>query len=347
MMAYVGVFLMIMSIVAIGYQPPEHISASASSVDVKNPSIASGTEVSVDDLVSTSVAANIAQTVDLPVAANVANMSQSMAAESVLSQNDTNIVAKPQIIQPTASSREIKSYTAQTGDTVQSIASKYGINAQTVKWANNMNSDAVEPGRTMKILPMNGILYKAKAGESIDAIASKYGSNVEQIRSLNDLEINGIRDGQELLVPNGNLPENERPGYVAPRSTSYYSSSSISVNPAYVNASAGNRYAFGNCTWYAYERRLQLGKPVGSFWGNAATWAAYGSAAGFRVDGNPEPGAVMQNGGGYGHVAIVESVDPGKSVTYSDMNGVAGFNRVGTATVDWSRATSGMYRYIH
>lgn len=114
--------------------------------------------------------------------------------------------------------------------------------------------------------------------------------------------------------------------------------------------SAGNRYAWGNCTWYAYERRMQLGNPVGSFWGNASTWAYSASAAGYLVDGNPTPGAVMQNGGGAGHVAIIEAVNPGVSVTISEMNGYrfgGGYARVGHGDISWGEATSGMYRYIH
>jgi len=58
----------------------------------------------------------------------------------------------------------------------------------------------------------------------------------------------------------------------------------------------------------------------------------------------------MQNGGGYGHVAIVESVNPGVSITISEMNGYrfgGGFNRVGHGQISWGEATSGYYRYIH
>ena len=68
------------------------------------------------------------------------------------------------------------------------------------------------------------------------------------------------------------------------------------------------------------------------------------------VNGTPSAGAIMANGGGYGHVAIVESVNPGVSVTISEMNGYrwgGGFNRVGRGTLSWSEATSGYYKYIH
>ncbi|HEX6416792.1 MAG TPA: CHAP domain-containing protein, partial [Candidatus Saccharimonadales bacterium] len=113
------------------------------------------------------------------------------------------------------------------------------------------------------------------------------------------------------------------------------------------------RYAANNCTWYAYERRMQLGRPIGSFWGNASTWAMYASAAGYLVNGNPAPGAVMQNGGGYagyGHVAVVEQVVTGQYVRVTEMNayrGGGGYGVVSTFDVPWGEAVSGMYRYIH
>jgi surface antigen len=158
--------------------------------------------------------------------------------------------------------------------------------------------------------------------------------------------------GSQIVVPGGDLPASERPGYVAPRTYTSYTSSYGSGSASYSNlsASVGNRYAFGNCTWYAYERRAQLGMPVGSFWGNASTWAYNASLAGYRVDGNPEAGAVMANGGGYGHVAVVESVNVGVSVHISEMNGYrwgGGFNRIASGDIPWSEAVSGMYRYIH
>lgn len=346
--------------IAIGYQPPERITASASVVDPTSRPEAAGRTVSVDEVLATSVAANIAEAANLPIASNVANLSQSLTAESVLTETDTNIVTKPQIVEAGADSRAIQTYTAKAGDTAQKVADRYGVSASTIKWANNLSSDAIEDGRKLKILPVDGVLHRVDGSDTIDSIARRYGANRAQLVAFNDLEVGGLSPGSEIVVPNGNLPESQRPGYVAPSpvvapaplnaGVDYGSYSGGSGGANTYSASVGNRYAFGNCTWYAYERRAQLGRPIGSFWGNAATWAIYAQSAGFSVNGTPAAGAIMQNGGGYGHVAIVESVNPGTSITISEMNGYrfgGGFNRIGTGEISWAEAVSGKYRYIH
>lgn len=310
----------------------------------------------VDQLLATNIGANLADTTDLPVANNVANLSQSLAAESTLAQTDINTVSKPLFQNSTDTSSTIQ-YVTVAGDTVPSVAAKHGISAQTVRWTNNLSSDALEPGRTLTILRKEGILYTVKAGDTVQSIATKYGGDVEVIILDNDLDrASNPPVGKQLIIANGVLPKTEQPGYVAPVTRQVsginygsYSGASTGYN-ANLAASVGNKYAWGNCTWYAYERRVQLGSPVGSFWGNASTWAYNARLAGYRVDYNPEAGAVMANGGGYGHVAVVESVNPGVSVRISEMNAYrwgGGFNRISSGDIPWGEAVSGYYQYIH
>jgi surface antigen len=348
--AYAGVFLLVMSIVAIGYQPPQRVDTIANAVDTTSATnIASqSTQPSVDQLVATNVAAGIAERADLPIAKNVANLSVSLSAESQLAQSSDNTISKPQIVQPTADSREVKQYTTKAGDTVQTIAQQFNISPNTIKWANNLSTDAVDANKQLTIPPVDGIVYTVKNGDTTDSIASKYQADKNRIITFNDLELGGLTPGKSIIIPAGVLPDNERPGYVSSQnaaSLGAYNGGYSTVNAQIARASAGNRYAFGNCTWYAYERRMQLGRPVGSFWGNAATWAMYARSAGYRVDNTPEVGAVMQNGGGYGHVAVVESINGDGSITISEMNYAGNFNRVTSRTV--SAGTAAGFTFIH
>lgn len=353
--SYLGIFLLVMTMVAVAYQPPVNSQARADvSVTPQTQQQTQVPETSVDQVMATTLASSLAESTDMPISNNVANLSQSLAVESAMAQTEANVISKPQIIQPTAGSRSTQKYTTVAGDSVPSVASKYGISAATLKWSNNLTSDALEPGKELTIMPVDGVLYTVKAGDTLDSIVSKYGSDRQSVMAYNDLELTGNPvTGSQVIVPGGNLPETEQPGYVAPRTTvtNSYSSYSGGYGSRYSGSiSAGNKYAWGNCTWYAYERRMQLGRPVGSFWGNASTWSYNARSAGLGVDGNPEAGAIMANGGGYGHVAIVESVNPGVSITISEMNGYrfgGGFARVGHGEISWGEATSGMYQYIH
>lgn len=354
--SYFGVFLLVVSMIAIGYHPPARSEAVSSVNAVANNSASTtntSTEATVDQLMATNIAASIAESADMPISNNVANLSQSLAVESTLAQTDTNVISKPQIVQPAADSRVSQTYTAVAGDTVQTVAQKYGVSATTIKWANKLTSDALDPGKVLTIPPVDGVIYTVRAGDTIDSIAAKYKADRDRLIAFNDLELSGNpAAGAQIIIPGGDLPTNERPGYVAPRTTNFsYGSYGGGYGSSWGGgASVGNRYAWGNCTWYAYERRLQLGIPVGGMWGNANTWAYAAAASGYRVDGNPTPGAVMQNGGGYGHVAIVEAINPGVSITISEMNGYrfgGGFARVGHGDISWGEAVSGMYKYIH
>lgn len=346
--AYTGVFLLTISMVAIGYQPPQKTDAVVNAANVQTTNTTA--KPSVDQLVATNVAAGIAERADLPIAPNVASLSISLLAESQLAQNNSNVISKPQIIQPTADSRTTRQYVAVAGDTVSKLAAIYGVSENTIRWANNLSSDAIEAGKTLNIPPVDGTVYTVKAGDTVESIAQKYASNRDRIVAFNDLELSGLNVGTSIIVPGGVLPENERPGYVAPRSSGSFGGSGYSVvNSQLARTSAGNKYAFGNCTWYAYERRAQLGRPIGSYWGNATTWADNARAAGFTVDRNPEPGAVAHwyayagQSGYAGHVGIVESVNPDGSITISEMNYLYNFNRVTSRTLSPSQVST----FIH
>jgi N-acetylmuramoyl-L-alanine amidase len=330
--------------VAVGYRAPQQSTGVANATTITTDTQTQQT--SVDEVVATGIAANLAATTNLSVADNVANLSVSLNAKSELAQSNDAVITKPQIIQPT-SNRAIVSYTAATGDTVDNIAAKNSVSKDTVKWANNLTSDAVSAGATLKILPTDGILYTVKSGDTVQSIADKYKTDQTRIVLYNDLDEAGISVGSQIIVPGGVLPETERPGYVAPRVYTSYNSGYVSGNSTLYKASAGNRYTYGYCTWYVYNRRAEMGRPIGSFWGNASSWAYAARSAGYVVDNTPEVGAIMQNGGGLGHVAVVESIAANGDITLSEMNNSSygGWGVKDTRSMSAGQAAS--FTYIH
>lgn len=337
--------MLIITVVTIGYQSPQPSAAGATvanaAVQVQSPVATpeSGTP-SVDQLVATNVAAGLAEQTNMPVSAYVANMSQSLAAKDELAQTSDSAIVKPQIVQPTVGSRGITTYVVKQGDSLLSIASNFGLTTQTIRWANNMTSDSVAVGKKLVIPPVNGVIYSVRSGDTIAGVAATYSANKNRVVSYNNLELGGLKPGIKIVIPDGTLPVELRPGYVAPVSAPVLAPSTF--------YSGGNGYAFGNCTWYAYARRTQLGLPVGSNWGNANTWDDYARAAGFLVNSRPTKGAILvDNSGWYGHVAVVESVAANGNIVVSEMNNYAygGFNIVDRRTITAGQAAA--YIYIH
>lgn len=350
--AYVGAFLLLIAVVAIGYESPRQVSSQVANTDQYNSATVSSvnedTTPSVDQVVATNVAAGLAERANLPVAKNVANMSVSLSAKNELAQTDSSAITKPQIVKPSSSNRSVITYIVKKGDTVPSLAAKFGITGNTIRWANDLgDTDALAPGKKLTILPTSGLLYTVKSGESIQEVASKFNSNPDRISLFNDLELTGIKEGQRLIVPEGEKPA---AAPVIPAATNSFTSDlggSILSN-GFNSASAGNRYAYGNCTWYAFERRQQLGRPIGSFWGNANTWASSARASGYAVNYVPKSGAVLVDQAGYfGHVGVVERVKPNGDIVISEMNNYAygGFGIVNQRTISAGQARN--YLYIH
>jgi len=112
-------------------------------------------------------------------------------------------------------------------------------------------------------------------------------------------------------------------------------------------AQAGDLYDYGNCTYWASLRRIQVGKPIPNTWGNAATWAVRAMLGGWVVDHTPTKYSIMQtpnSAGGLGHVAFVESVDPDGTWHISEMN-VVGFDEIDKKAMPASAAAR--YSFIH
>jgi murein DD-endopeptidase MepM/ murein hydrolase activator NlpD len=105
---------------------------------------------------------------------------------------------------------EVITYTVEKGDTLSTIAKKFDISVDTIKWANDLTGDIVTTGDTLKILPVTGILHKVTKGDSVKSIADKYNTNAQKIVDFpfNDFanpETFSLIAGQMLIVPDGTI----------------------------------------------------------------------------------------------------------------------------------------------
>ena len=104
------------------------------------------------------------------------------------------------------------SYTVAAGDTVSSIAAKFGISEDTIRWQNNLKSkDSIKVGQVLEILPVTGISHKVQKGDTVYSIAKKYDASAQAIVDfpynafVND-ETFELAIGQSVIVPDGVRP---------------------------------------------------------------------------------------------------------------------------------------------
>jgi len=257
----------------------------------------------LDTLSSADIAAEISIVSQLPEAPSVINHADSVNGDlSNAAISDSQVITKPQIVSSSAKTKaDIFVYTTVAGDSLGTLANKFGVTSESIKWSNNLSNNALAAGQKLLIPPINGIVYTIKAGDTADSLASKYHADKNSLIAFNDAELGGLKPGEVILIPNGTI-----------------------ITPVFIPSvpifSAGfNGYDFGWCTWYAANRRAQIGRPVPSNLGDARTWYIVGQRQGLATGLTPAVGAVAVNQGG-NHVSVVEVVNPDGSFWVSEMN---------------------------
>ncbi|MFZ2152880.1 MAG: M23 family metallopeptidase [Microgenomates group bacterium] len=107
---------------------------------------------------------------------------------------------------------EVTEYRVQDGDTVSSIAQKFGVSIDTIVWENNLKSAAnLKPKQLLRILPVTGVRYRVSRGETIYSIAKKMQVDAQGIidypfNTFANDETFALLAGQELIIPDGIKP---------------------------------------------------------------------------------------------------------------------------------------------
>ena len=124
-------------------------------------------------------------------------------------------------------------------------------------------------------------------------------------------------------------------------------------NPNHAVGTNSNNYPWGQCTWYAYQRRAELGLPSSGNFGNGGAWAAVSFrlwAIGWTtLLGHVGDAVVFAPGqadadGAYGHVAVLEKINADGSIEISESN-AKGLGVISTRT--FSAAEAGKFQYVH
>lgn len=200
---------------------------------------------------------------------------------------------------------QVEVYAVKEGDTLSTIAQKFDVSVDTIKWSNDIKRDSLTIGQQLKIPPVTGIVHKVREGETVQSISKKYKTDAQKIvnfpfNDFADLDSFALNVGQTLIVPDG--VQQEAPAIRVPQ-------------PPVVAGGSGQ------FQWPTNGAISQY--PI---WYHNALDIANPSAPGISVAENGTVTLVEQLRYGYGHHVIVTHPD-GLSTLYAHMSDV--YVRVG------------------
>lgn len=239
----------------------------------------------------------------------------------------SSAIVKPMVIPNSAPvSHTAASYEVKDGESLKDLAARFHVSVDSIRWSNfsalkNTGKD-VSKGMKITLPPVDGVVVTAQQGDTPMTLANTYKVSAASIVDFNYLrssEQDPIQTGQTIVIPGGTGPDFEKPAAartsalpVAHGGNGNYSVDS--VGGSYPTRS-GNRFSYGYCTWYVYNRRAV------PWLGNAWEWFGQAQSAGWATGQTPKVGSIMVTWeSSWGHVAYVEAVNGDGSFTVSEMN---------------------------
>lgn len=100
----------------------------------------------------------------------------------------------------------VTTYNVKSGDTLYSLAKKYNTTVNAITTLNNLASNSLSIGQTIKIpISTQNTMeptYIVKSGDTLYSVARKYNTTVSELINRNNLKTSNLKIGQELIIPN-------------------------------------------------------------------------------------------------------------------------------------------------
>ena len=94
----------------------------------------------------------------------------------------------------------VSSYTVGRGDTLYSIAKKFGISIAKLKEVNKLKDNMLSIGQKLIIPLIDDTTYVVKAGDTLYSIARKFNISVDELKKINNLLDDALTIGKILMV---------------------------------------------------------------------------------------------------------------------------------------------------
>ncbi|MCL6588920.1 MAG: LysM peptidoglycan-binding domain-containing protein [Firmicutes bacterium] len=104
-------------------------------------------------------------------------------------------------------------YYVQPGDSLYSIAARYGTTVSAIQTANGLRSGVIYPGQALNITSApvnapNSSYYTVQPGDTLFLIAQRYGVTVSELKRINNLYSDYLVAGRTLAIPASNPSSN-------------------------------------------------------------------------------------------------------------------------------------------
>ncbi|MFH1657649.1 MAG: peptidoglycan DD-metalloendopeptidase family protein [bacterium] len=205
--------------------------------------------------------------------------------------------------------KEIIEYTVQTGDNLWSIADKFDVSLETIRWANDLTANSViKSGDKLIVPPVSSVLHLVEAGDTLSGIAQKYKGNTVEIIAFSDIGEDGkIFIGDILVIPNGKMPT------IAP------SYAQVPLADSYLSFPTQGKITQGLHWYNAVDVANKCGTPIYAAAGGSVQKTGYITTGGNRVTILHSNGIVTY----YGHLSKIV-VSAGQTVSQGQLIGYMG-----------------------
>jgi murein DD-endopeptidase MepM/ murein hydrolase activator NlpD len=111
-------------------------------------------------------------------------------------------------------------YEVQPGDTVSTIAARFGLQPESIVW-NNVeisDQDVLAVGQLLRIPAMDGIIHEVRLDETLSDVATRYAADLSAITTFTSNGIeqpDDIQEKQLVFVPGGTIPPPPEPAAAA------------------------------------------------------------------------------------------------------------------------------------
>ena len=124
------------------------------------------------------------------------------------------VVVKPLTVNSTIRTKaDIVVHQPQPGETINSLAVKFAVPADSIRWSNNLQGNTLPADRDLLIPPsgLEGIVYRVGLDDSLDKLAELFQFRRDQVIGFNDLVDEQLIIGELVFLPHATPSHTETP----------------------------------------------------------------------------------------------------------------------------------------